>query len=508
MISQLKADGHRVLIFSGMTRMLDVVQDFLTLQNFSFERLDGSVRGSERFDTLHRFCKDGALNSEHAPAFVFLLSVRAGGQGLNLTEADTCIFLDSDFNPQIDLQAEDRVHRIGQQKPVLVLRFLSQKTVEEGILLSARKKEAVAQRVLGVESVRADGLDCDELGPRALLDAILVGAQAAIDAESQSSPSAVSGCSHALWQAASATVVDAAAQCKDSFDRHFLSCDWNRVLSRHGINDGEEELVAGGSGAAYELEYQPLELGSQSLDTSRLQGKVSSASARLRQPGAEAGPRRSKEKPSADAVSAAAAAKAEAAQTRRAAKWATAGYVSQRLPPPCLEDDASPDVDEIIAESEGEGSVQGGMTFVVGNVARPSCVGVGRQYILHCVDCSGAWPDRGVFKALSDAHGPQIETAYEFAANMRDLHLGDAHCFPLNSSSSGAGAGPCAHSVVLLVCLERLSDGSRRIELSSFRLSIQALRLHCSFLSPHVTCHFHTPMPPPPPAPGTRLSVS
>ncbi len=492
----MKTAGHRVLIFSGMTRMLDIVQDFLTIQKYTFERLDGSVRGSERFEALHRFSASGAQSSESTPAFVFLLSVRAGGQGLNLTQADTCIFLDSDFNPQVDLQAEDRVHRIGQQKPVLVLRFVSQKTVEEGILLSARKKAAIAQEVLGAKgNPTAESSGDDELGPRALLDAILVGAQAAIDAHSQTSPSGENSLTPNFWRGAAASIADAAAQCKDLFDKNFASCDWSRVLARHETKDEGEELISGGGGASYELEYQPLELASQSLDISRLQGgSVSSASVHSRRPVTDAGSKRPKDAQSADAVAAAAATKAAAAKTRCAAKWEAAGYISKKLCPP-LDDDVSLDAVDMLAEFE-EGTRQGSMVFVVGDVSRPSCVTGGRHYIMHCVDRGGSWPDRGVFKALNDAHGSHIKEAYELASKMKDLHLGDAHCIPLSGIHSDAVS--CVHSVVLLVCLEKSADGSRSIEMSSFRLGIMALRRHCLSLASNVTFHFHTPMPPPP----------
>lgn len=486
---QLKASGHRVLIFSGMTRMLDIVQDFLIMQQYSFERLDGSIRGSDRFDALQRFSAPSTENSSVAPTFVFLLSVRAGGQGLNLTQADTCIFLDSDFNPQVDLQAEDRVHRIGQQKPVLVLRFLSQKTVEEGILLSARKKAAVAHQVLGPTGGFPDDTSViDDVAPRALLDAILVGAQSAIDAHASGGSGSTS-----VWQCAAGSVADAAALGKDSFDKYFASCDWSRVLSRHDSKEEGDELVAGGGGAAYELEYQPLELDGQSLDASRLQGQTTtSASARMRHIAADTRARSSKRELPADAVLAAATAKEEAARTRRAAKWAAEGYSSLRLPLLAEEEDNADDLMADILES----SAQGCMSFVVGDVARPMCRAEGRHYILHCVDRGGSWPDRGVFSALNRAHGTQIQKAYEFAAKMKDLRLGDAHCVSLSTATSEPASA--AHSVVLLVCLERLADGTRRIELEAFRHGIMALRQHCSSLGSAITCHFHTPMPPPP----------
>jgi SNF2 family DNA or RNA helicase len=102
LLAKLKKENHRVLLFSQMTRMLDIVQDYLDYRNYTYERLDGSVRGEDRFLAVKSF-------SENQDTFIFLLSTRSGGQGLNLTAADTVIFLDSDWNPQMDLQASGNV---------------------------------------------------------------------------------------------------------------------------------------------------------------------------------------------------------------------------------------------------------------------------------------------------------------------------------------------------------------------------------------------------------------
>uniref|UniRef100_A0A7N6ANC0 Chromodomain-helicase-DNA-binding protein 1-like n=1 Tax=Anabas testudineus TaxID=64144 RepID=A0A7N6ANC0_ANATE len=123
MLTYLHEGGHRVLLFSQMTRMLDILQDYMEYRGFSYERLDGSVRGEERNLAVKNFSSKDI--------FVFLLSTKAGGVGINLTAADTVIFMDSDFNPQNDLQAAARCHRIGQNRPVKVIRLLARDTVEE-----------------------------------------------------------------------------------------------------------------------------------------------------------------------------------------------------------------------------------------------------------------------------------------------------------------------------------------------------------------------------------------
>uniref|UniRef100_A0A8C4EVU3 Chromodomain helicase DNA binding protein 1-like n=1 Tax=Dicentrarchus labrax TaxID=13489 RepID=A0A8C4EVU3_DICLA len=123
MLTYLHKGGHRILLFSQMTRMLDILQDYMEYRGYSYERLDGSVRGEERNLAVKNFSSKDI--------FVFLLSTKAGGVGLNLTAADTVIFMDSDFNPQNDLQAAARCHRIGQNRPVKVVRLLARDTVEE-----------------------------------------------------------------------------------------------------------------------------------------------------------------------------------------------------------------------------------------------------------------------------------------------------------------------------------------------------------------------------------------
>ena len=102
LLPKLRAEGHKVLIFSQMTRVLDILGDYMDLRGYPCERLDGNVHGDERQAAIDRFSDKQADVSE---SFVFLLSTRAGGVGINLTAADTCIIYDSDWNPQNDLQA-------------------------------------------------------------------------------------------------------------------------------------------------------------------------------------------------------------------------------------------------------------------------------------------------------------------------------------------------------------------------------------------------------------------
>ncbi|KAF2706596.1 chromodomain helicase-like protein [Pleomassaria siparia CBS 279.74] len=134
LLTKLKADGHRVLIFSQMVHMLDILTDYLRLRNYSYQRLDGTVPAADRRIAIDHF------NAPGSDDYCFLLSTRAGGLGINLMTADTVIIFDSDWNPQADLQAMARAHRIGQTKPVSVYRLVSKDTIEEEILERARNK--------------------------------------------------------------------------------------------------------------------------------------------------------------------------------------------------------------------------------------------------------------------------------------------------------------------------------------------------------------------------------
>ncbi|KAI1337451.1 P-loop containing nucleoside triphosphate hydrolase protein [Xylariaceae sp. FL0016] len=134
LLAKLRKDNHRVLIFSQMVKVLDILGDYLRLRGYQFQRLDGTIGAGPRRLAINHF------NAEGSQDFCFLLSTRAGGLGINLMTADTVIIFDSDWNPQADLQAMARAHRIGQKKPVTVYRLVSKETIEEEVLERARNK--------------------------------------------------------------------------------------------------------------------------------------------------------------------------------------------------------------------------------------------------------------------------------------------------------------------------------------------------------------------------------
>ncbi|XP_037300295.1 ATP-dependent helicase brm [Manduca sexta] len=141
-LPKLKQTGHRVLVFCQMTQCMTIIEDYLSWRGFQYLRLDGMTKAEDRGELLKKF------NDADSDYFIFLLSTRAGGLGLNLQSADTVIIFDSDWNPHQDLQAQDRAHRIGQRNEVRVLRLMTVNSVEERILAAARYKLNMDEKVI------------------------------------------------------------------------------------------------------------------------------------------------------------------------------------------------------------------------------------------------------------------------------------------------------------------------------------------------------------------------
>ncbi|XP_030926528.1 chromatin-remodeling ATPase INO80 isoform X1 [Quercus lobata] len=166
LLKRLRADNHRVLLFAQMTKMLNILEDYMNYRKYRYLRLDGSSTITDRRDMVRDF-------QHRNDIFVFLLSTRAGGLGINLTAADTVIFYESDWNPTLDLQAMDRAHRLGQTKDVTVYRLICKETVEEKILQRASQKNTVQQLVMTGGHVQGDLLAPEDVVSLLLDDAQL-----------------------------------------------------------------------------------------------------------------------------------------------------------------------------------------------------------------------------------------------------------------------------------------------------------------------------------------------
>ncbi|KAL0956462.1 hypothetical protein HGRIS_002608 [Hohenbuehelia grisea] len=142
LLKSMKAKGSRVLIFSQMSRVLDILEDYCLFRQYKYCRIDGGTAHDDRIVAIDEY------NKPDSEKFIFLLTTRAGGLGINLTTADIVVLYDSDWNPQADLQAMDRAHRIGQTKQVYVFRFITEGSVEERMLERAAQKLRLDQLVI------------------------------------------------------------------------------------------------------------------------------------------------------------------------------------------------------------------------------------------------------------------------------------------------------------------------------------------------------------------------
>lgn len=163
LLRRLKSEGHKCLIYSQFTKVLDILEDYCGKTSYKYVRLDGQSALADRRDIVAEWQANEEL-------FIFLLSTRAGGVGLNLTAADTVIFFDSDWNPTQDLQAMDRAHRLGQERPVTVYRLISRGTIEERMLVRAQQKNKINDLVIKggglnteVEESNTDDTEIDDI---------------------------------------------------------------------------------------------------------------------------------------------------------------------------------------------------------------------------------------------------------------------------------------------------------------------------------------------------------
>ncbi|GJQ72164.1 hypothetical protein Trydic_g3258 [Trypoxylus dichotomus] len=161
MLKKLKSRNHKVLIFSTLVIMLDIIEEYMIMRNYTYCRLDGTRNLADREENVKRFNTDPNV-------FAFLISTRAGGLGLNLTAADTVIIIDRDWNPQVDIQAQDRCHRIGQTKPIMVYSLITKNTIDDRILnFNSMKKKLEAAVIKGGKYTNPNAvnqkLDLEEL---------------------------------------------------------------------------------------------------------------------------------------------------------------------------------------------------------------------------------------------------------------------------------------------------------------------------------------------------------
>uniref|UniRef100_A0A673KJY0 Chromodomain-helicase-DNA-binding protein 1-like n=1 Tax=Sinocyclocheilus rhinocerous TaxID=307959 RepID=A0A673KJY0_9TELE len=440
MLAYLHEGCHHVLLFSQMTRMLDILQDYLEYRGYSYEHLDVSVRGQERNLAIKNFStKD---------IFIFLLRTKAGGVGMNLTAADTVIFVNSDFNPQNDLQAAARAHRIGQTRPVKVIRFLGRDTVEEIIYSRAVSKLCLTDTV--IEEGRFSLLDQAQSAASGLqLSEIL---KFGVDKLLSSEESSIQD-------------VDLRLILGQSRDGRWLTDEEHVKLNE---SDEEEDEDMQGQNHMYYfegkdyskdpsaedekafellLEKQLAELEDAGKEGRALRNKAGvSLSGPLIDPGRKKRPLTESELEQRRQKRQEAAAKRAKLQEERKkqqeelnykkkmVRWESCGYKSLCLPRVDSEgEDMEPDEDDDVSWSSTD-SDHTAIRYVLGDVTHPQA-DRGDATIVHCVDDSGYWGRGGLFTAL-ELRSDEPKKQYELAGVMEDLELGNVLLFPIDDKQS------------------------------------------------------------------------
>lgn len=424
-LPRLRATGHVVLLFSQSTAFLDIIQDFLTLESFSYERIDGSVRGMERWQSIERFRSDPNV-------FVFLISTRSGGVGLNLQRADTVIFMDSDYNPQADLQAVARAYRLGQTKPIHVIKFLSANTVEESIYRRALKKMQMADKIRNIARSTKTG---DEKG------------QSAVSGE-ESEQTLLEMIQFGLHKLMEDTSEEALVKpLDDEYIEHILSRKTdNAVISSTGNKFKNEHLLESGGDFMEENMYY-----FEGEDYSKVVANKTRDQDSFRKICAEAGTA-----PTARRAAGVQRARYELDETgndlddvtvgedeeeqarkreerrnkvleRKLAGWAANGYQTMVIDP-------TADVDRGVEANDPALDVDNSnlLHFRAGDASHPQQDNISSDAIIivHCVDKSGVWSSRGFFRSLAGL-SPTIQQQYEAAGRNNDLKLGSAHLVSL-----------------------------------------------------------------------------
>ncbi|KAF5910909.1 hypothetical protein HPG69_000873, partial [Diceros bicornis minor] len=437
LLAFLYSRGHRVLLFSQMTQMLDILQDYMDYKGYSYERVDGSVRGEERHLAIKNFGQK--------PIFIFLLSTRAGGVGMNLTAADTVIFVDSDFNPQNDLQAAARAHRIGQNKSVKVIRLIGRDTVEEIVCRKAASKLQLTNTIiegghftLGAQKPAADAdLQLSEI-LKFGLDKLLSSEGSTVDEINLES--ILGETKDGQWISDALPTTEERSREQEEGKNHmylFEGKDYSKEPSKEDRKSFE----------------QLLNLQKTLLQETTQEGRLLRNKGNVLIPGLVEGSAKRKQILSPEELEDRRKKKREAAAKRKRlieerkrkkeeeehkkkmAWWESNNYHSFCLPseesePENLEDGE----DESSARLDYEDSDSTSIKYVSGDVTHPQA-GAEDAVIVHCVDDSGRWGRGGLFTAL-ETRSAEPRKIYELAGKMKDLSLGGVLLFPIDDKES------------------------------------------------------------------------
>ncbi|XP_038417902.1 chromodomain-helicase-DNA-binding protein 1-like isoform X3 [Canis lupus baileyi] len=429
--------AKKVKLQNVLSQLRKCVDHPYLFEGYSYERVDGSVRGEERHLAIKNFGQQ--------PVFVFLLSTRAGGVGMNLTAADTVIFVDSDFNPQNDLQAAARAHRIGQNKSVKVIRLIGRDTVEEIVYRKAASKLQLTNAIiegghftLGAQKPAADAdLQLSEI-LKFGLDKLLSSQGSTMD---EIDLERILGeTKNGQWISDALATTEGGVREQEEGKNHmylFEGKDYSKEPSKED-RESFEQLV--------NLQKTFLEKTTQEGRLLRNKGNVllpglseeSTKRKRILSP-EELEDRRKKRQEAAAKrkrlMEEKKRKKEKVEHEKKMVWWESNNYQSFCLPSEESEpEDLEDQEDESSAQLDYEDPDSTAIKYVRGDVTHPQA-GAEDAVIVHCVDDSGRWGRGGLFTAL-ETRSAEPRRIYELAGKMKDLNLGGVLLFPVDDKES------------------------------------------------------------------------
>ncbi|KAK9076488.1 hypothetical protein SSX86_004822 [Deinandra increscens subsp. villosa] len=457
LLQKLHNSGHRVLLFAQMTHTLDILQDYMELRKYPYERLDGSIRAEERFAAIRSFSRQsvtGTSNSEPDPAtaFVFMISTRAGGVGLNLVAADTVIFYEQDWNPQVDKQALQRAHRIGQMNHVISINLVTERTVEEVIMHRAERKLQLSYDVMGEDTIDKEGKDMVGVAAGDLKSVVL-----------------------------GLRMLDPTAESSDS----------SGELDMSKVNTIVEKVIAFRDGGKPEADDRTFEINSKDLSGGNSyepvldEASYSSWVQKLKETSETCGDlvleeTNKRSKPEEKHLKAESVRKK--AEEKKLAKWETHGYKSLSV-----KDIVRPEDDNILSDS-------GAVNLVYGDCTQPHKICPSEPCIIFsCVDDSGDWGHGGMFDALGRL-SPQIPNAYERASEFGDLHLGDLHLIEITGQCEDEANNIANVGQWVALAVVQTYNPRRKVPRSSISISdLEQCLSKASFSAAQKSASIHMP---------------
>ncbi|KAJ1299232.1 hypothetical protein BS78_01G516100 [Paspalum vaginatum] len=450
-LKKLHELGHRVLLFAQMTQTLDILQDFLELRNYTYERLDGSVRAEERFAAIRNFSSQSTKvfmrDDNQSGAFVFMISTRAGGVGLNLIGADTVIFYEQDWNPQADKQALQRAHRIGQLNHVLSINLVSQRTIEEVIMRRAERKLKLSHNIIGEES-GTDGKG-DPGNEASDMRSIIFGLH-------QFDP--VDTATETINEGTTAETISVEKLAKlKTMSEKVVTMRSHEPLENDDRAFEINPNIIDGSGTVIRRASDSISIDPGLNEAAYLSWVNKLKEASRSSEDATAGLGRQRAVPEEKLLKR--DVNKKKVEEKRLAKWETLGYQTLAVKEP--EITASQNISD-------SGSVQ----LVYGDCTDSSKVCPKKPGIIFsCIDDSGTWGHGGMFDALAGL-STCIPDAYHRASEFSDLHMGDLHLIQLDENK-------CARSLdaPLWVALAIVQSYNQRRKVPRSEISIPDLEL-------------------------------